>query len=628
MLTFDIETNGLLDTMTKIHCLVIYDDKDQTYHRYRPNTIEKGVRKLYDALERGECICGHNIINFDCQALTMMFPWFQIKREWRHQVIDTLVLARLVFSEINYIDNKLMRLQIIPSKLYGRHSLKAYGYRLGILKGTYGEGEGDVWESFNEDMLGYCQQDVTVTKSLYDKEMAKLSSKDAMWTELDAQWLMEQQHRNGFPFDVKAGLEMYARLTAEKNSLLQQLEDIPPLPDSIFVPKRDNKTKGYVAGKPIQRYKKFNPNSRQMIRKLFESILHYKFENPDMFIEDKKQSGKTKLQLNETTFDLVQKDSKADGKTKKYAALFSRNFFLSKQLGMLNDGAEGWIKSVEDDGCIHGEVNPNGAITARATHRKPNLAQIPAHTEFGKECRSLFTVKPGWSLVGIDACGLELRCLAHYLAEFDGGEYGNECVNGDIHTKNMKAAGLTNRDQAKTMIYSLLYGAGDVKFGTIIDGTPEEGKQLKKKFLAATPALKKLQSKVKNELSEYNVMEGRREWKTRYMKALDGRLLYTRSVHSALNTLLQSCGAIICKKWIILTEQALIAKGYRHGWDGDFALMAWVHDEQQIAARTPEIAEVVKETAEECMHQVQRYYGVHVQLDAEGKIGKNWGETH
>lgn len=626
LLVFDIETNGLLDTVTKIHCLVIYNTETKEYYRYSPKHIKAGVIQLMNCLNAGGSICGHNIINYDIPVLSMFFPQFRITREQRKHVIDTLVLARLVFSEIKYIDNKLCRLKVLPASLYGRHSLKAYGYRLGILKGTYGEGEGDVWEAYSEEMLDYCQQDVAVTTTLYNKSMHKLKSEDSLQTELAAQWLMEKLHQNGFPFDVSAAREMYTRLQKEQTELQKEFKNFPPMPDKVFIPKRNNKAKGYVAGVPIQRYKPFNPSSRVQIRQLFEKVLHYKFEDPEMWKEDK--DGRLKLHLDETTFELVSQDPKASPDIQRYAKVFSRSFFLQKQLGMLNDGKYGWLKCVEADGCIHGSVNPNGAITARATHSKPNLAQIPAHTEFGGECRSLFTVPKGWSQVGIDACGLELRCLAHYLAEFDGGEYGEECVHGDIHTKNMIAAGLHNRDQAKTMIYGYLYGAGDEKIGKIVGGTAEDGHRIKQTFLKATPALKKLQTYVKNTLSNYNVMEGRREWKTRYLTALDGRLLYVRSVHSALNTLLQSCGAIICKKWIILTEEALVQKGFRHGWDGDFALMAWVHDEQQIAARTPEIAEVVKETAEECMHKVQKYYHVQCQLDAEGKIGKNWRDCH
>ena len=94
--------------------------------------------------------------------------------------------------------------------------------------------------------------------------------------------------------------------------------------------------------------------------------------------------------------------------------------------------------------------------------------------------------------MGADASGLELRCLAHYMAEFDGGDYVRVLLDGDIHTENQQAAGLPTRDNAKTFIYGFLFGAGDAKIGAIVNGTREQGKQLKEKFLNKLPALRKV----------------------------------------------------------------------------------------------------------------------------------------
>ena len=175
-------------------------------------------------------------------------------------------------------------------------------------------------------------------------------------------------------------------------------------------------------------------------------------------------------------------------------------------------------------------------------------------------------------------------------------------------------------------IYGFLYGAGDAKIGEIVGGTAEHGAELRKKFLKATPAIKKLQQSVKNLLSTYNVEMRQREWKTRYLKGLDGRLLYTRSIHSALNLLLQSAGAIVCKYWIVRTEERLLNLGLDHG--KDFQLMAWIHDEMQIACRTEGIAEIVVKEAQQAMRDTQRYFNFRCQLDTEGKIGKNWYDCH
>lgn len=615
MLFFDIETDGLLEDLTKIHCMCIKDTSTDTMYRYTPENIEDGIKKL---MVTGESICGHNVIAFDLPAIKKLYPWFTVCKD---KVVDTLVYARLVFSEINYIDNKLTRIGVLPKRLYGSHSLKAYGYRLGVLKGTYCETE-DAWAIFTPEMLDYNEQDVVVTEALYKKCSKKNTTEQALSLEHKAQWLMVKMENNGFTFDKEKAIELMSTLQSKQIEVISQLANmVPRIPDKVFIPKRDNKSKGYKAGVPVERYKEFNPNSRQQILWIIKDYYKYPFSNPDMHTED------GKIQLNEETFKLIVKDTEAPEEVRKLAELFQENFLLTKRLGQLIDGKNGWLKLVSEDGKIHGHVNPNGAITGRATHSKPNIAQVPhVGTEYGKECRELFTVPKGWYQVGIDACGLELRCLSHYMYPFDNGEYANECVNGDIHTKNQIAAGLPERNMAKTFIYGFLYGAGDAKIGQIVGGTAEHGAELRKKFLKETPAIKKLQSYVKNLLSEYDVGLRQRKWKTRYLKGLDGRLLYTRSIHSALNLLLQSAGAIICKYWIVRTEERLLNLGLDHG--KDFQLMAWVHDEQQIACRNKDIAEVVVREAQEVMRDTQKYYNFKCQLDTEGIIGHNWYECH
>ena len=167
---------------------------------------------------------------------------------------------------------------------------------------------------------------------------------------------------------------------------------------------------------------------------------------------------------------------------------------VQKRLGQLAEGQQAWLK-LQKNGVIHGRVNTNGAVTGRCTHSTPNVAQVPSvRADYGKECRELFTVRKGYKLVGCDASGLELRMLAHYMAFYDRGEYAKIVTEGDVHTVNQKAAGLETRDQAKTMIYALLYGAGDHKMGEIIGGGAREGQQLKRKFFSSLPALARLTS--------------------------------------------------------------------------------------------------------------------------------------
>lgn len=622
---FDIETNGLYYDVTKAHCMVItirdsYGARMTT--RYAPEDMERGVRELLELLEHGWYIVGHNIINYDIPVLEKLYPFFRVTRKMREQVIDTLVLSHLMFSDISDRDFSLVRANKLPPKLIGSHSLRAWGYRLGELKGSYSEETEDAWAEFNFAMLDYNQQDVVVTEKLFDYLNEINYPEEAIKLEHEAQWLMAQQERNGFTFDVFKAQELELKLRARHADIKGKLlKVIPPIPDKIFIPKRDNKRLGYKAGVPIQRYKEFNPNSRSQIEWLIKNHYNYTPENPELFEGDR-------LKIDDITFGYIKEDDSAPKELREISSVMEEYLMLSKRLGQLIDGKWGWLKCVKEDGRIHGAVNPCGAVTGRATHSQPNVAQVPAvGSPYGKECRELFTVPNGWYQAGVDASGLELRCLAHFMYPYDKGAYAHEILNGDIHTANQKAAGLPERNQAKTFIYAFLYGAGDEKIGKIVHGDAKDGKRLKKEFLEKTPAIAELRAAIENTLVEQRGYRGEiKKWKRKYLKGLDGRPLHVRSLHSALNLLLQSAGALICKKWIVLVEQNLVNLGLDHG--KDFQFMGWIHDEIAVACRTKEIAETVVRVAQESIRESQKFFNFRVQLDTEGKIGKNWSETH
>ena len=625
MLIFDIETNGLLDTLTKIHCMVI--DDGTTIHEYTPDNIEYGVQKLQQALNQQIPICGHNIINFDIPAIQKLYDWFTLP-PLHHPllIVDTLVLSRLVYSNLMERDAGLVRKGTLPSKLWGSHSLKAWGYRLGTLKGTYAEETEDAWAVYNDDMLSYNKQDVKLTKLLYTKLTDQKYPEQSILLEHKAALLMSKQERNGFKFDLVKAKELEKVLRDRSDTLIKKLESkIPPIPDTDFIPKKDNIKLGYTAGVPVKRYKTFKPNSRQQIEWLITEYFKYEPGNEDLFDD----TG-TRLKIDETTFKYIKNDTtKCPEELRNLAVLFEEQLTISKRLGQLAEGKHAWITHCTTEGFIHGSVNPNGAVTGRATHSRPNVAQVPkVGSAYGKECRELFGVPEGWYQCGVDASGLELRCLAHFMYPYDSGVYADTVVHGDIHTMNQTAAGLPTRDKAKTFIYAFLYGAGDNKIGKIVDGSEREGKKLKRDFLKKTPAIAELKKAIESVLISESDKGRATKWKRRYLKGLDGRLLHIRSIHSALNTLLQSAGALICKYWIVRLEERLINKGYTHGWTGDFAYMAWIHDEVQIACQTKEIAEDVIKEAELAMHDTKEYFNFRVSLGTEGKIGTNWSDCH
>lgn len=573
----DIETNGLLDTVTKFWCAWIYDSTSQEYKGY------KDLDEYIDALNvygtSGYNLVFHNGIKYDVPCLKRL-SGKDFVFDPRDCVIDTLVFARLVWSNIKDLDMGLIRSGRLPKDLFGSHSLKAYGYRMRELKGTYGEQE-EAWDSFSEEMYKYNHQDVVVTKMLFDKLMGKGYPWEAVQLEHDIAWVMAKQERNGFVFDRDKAVVLYSELAGRRDELTKELQDsVPPLLTGYKVYKRDNAKKGIKAGVQYPVYETFNPNSRQQIAKVLI------------------EQGWEPQEVTDTGLPKVDEETLKTAMNIPMTSKILELLLLNKRIGQLAEGSNAWLKLMKEDPNdhlwrIHGSVNPNGAVTGRATHSYPNVAQVPANrAPYGRLCRELFTVPKGWYEAGIDASGLELRCLGHFLSPYDNGAYVKEILSGDIHTHNQKMAGLATRDQAKTMIYCMMYGGGDAKLGEVIGGDARAGKALKEKFFKAIPAYKQLVEDISNCLvssSEWVGGTHKVKWRKRYhpdspnleithcVLGLDRRVIYVRSEHSALNTLLQSAGALVCKKWVCLVEENMRKAGYRHGWDGDFAMMAWVH---------------------------------------------------
>lgn len=591
-IVFDLETDGLLDEVTKIHCLVIKDTTNKEVLTYTAADMVAGIQYLMDA----DLITGHNVIKYDIPVIQKLYPWFTVDQS---KVFDTLVATRLIWANIKDTDTTLLKQEKLPGKLFGSHSLAAWGYRLGNYKGDYSGG----WATFSQEMLDYCVQDVEVTASLYQKIIDKDYAQQSLDLEHQVAWLMAKQERNGFHFDMKKAAELLGTLVQRRGELERELKEYfgsweVQLPD--FVPARDNKTLGYKKGIPVKKIKtvEFNPSSRDHIADRLITLYGWR---PADFTEGGKPMV-DEVVLGKLSYPPCKR--------------LTEYLLVQKRISQLNEGGQAWMKC-EKKGKIHGSINPNGAVTGRATHSYPNISQVPSSgSPYGPECRELFTVPADWLLVGADASGLELRCLAHFMAKWDGGKYAEILLGGDIHTENQKAAGLLTRNQAKTFIYAFLYGAGDAKIGSITGGAASEGRKLKQKFLRSLPALGRLVEAVQGAA------------KRGYLVGLDGRHIHVRSSHAALNTLLQSAGALVCKKWLVLLEEHLQTAGLKHGWDGDYAFCAWSHDECQIACRTPEIAAAVRKMAEDCVLKAGDYFGFRCPTAGESKVGKTWADTH
>ena len=594
---FDIETNGIknfihLDGLEKIHCIALMDIGDD-----KPRLLP--VDAALEHLRKADIIVGHNCQAFDIRAIQKLYP------NWNYTgcVRDTLLLSRLAYPDVRTNDFKRVN---FPSNLAGSHSLKSWGIRLGILKGDFGETSD--WSEYSEEMGEYCKQDVLVTKALWDKLESLDLSADAVIREHEFARIIRQQERNGIGFNVKKAQHLYSELVGKRLDIETKMrKEFPPTIQTMKTPqyyldestgeqylkKKDAPSKlqkELVAGPMKIKKTPFNPGSRLEIARVLKDKYGWK---PTVF------TGEGRPKVDESVLSSLEYPE---------AKEFALYLLITKRLGMLGDGNEAWLK-LERNGKIHGEVNTNGAVSTRCTHRRCNMAQVPSvGSPWGTECRSLFRpTSPDNIMVGVDASSLELRTLSHYLHPYDDGEYVAHILDGDIHTVNQNAAGLSSRNEAKVMIYSMIYGAGDDRLGKIVGGGRREGRHLRERFLSRMPAIEILQNRAKSK---------------DILRALDGRKLPVRSKHSALNLLLQSAGAIIMKEATILMHRIFAEnkiKGVRQ--------LAHVHDEVQFECPR-ELGDRVGELAVRAIRETTEVFGFRCPLDGEFRIGNNWAETH
>ena len=541
----DIETNLAHDTIWMAG--VYIPDRNEAVSCTTSSALQEALRGV-------DAIIGHNLLAFDLPVLERVWGW-----AWDGAVYDTLVMGRLLNPPAD-----------------GGHSLKAWALRAGKeLKDEFDAANFD--KGLTDDMIRYCLQDCRANWDVYTHITAELDRQgfcqQCRNLEHDVAKATVQQIANGFAFDFDTACTLYRDHEQRMREIEAELQAIfPPVVEERWSEKTGKRLKDRVTP--------FNVASRQQVAE--------RLAERGAVWSDATPSGKPKV--DEST--LKQNEHVPE------AALVLEYLTLQKRYGMLKS----WLDAVKDDGRIHGRVNTCGAVTGRMTHSSPNMAQIPSDSLY----RQCFVVPEGSKLVGIDASGLELRMLAHYM---DDDKYTDLILNGDIHTYNQEAAGLETRAQAKTFIYAFLYGAGDAKIGSIVGGSSRKGAQLKQSFLDSLPALLKLINKVA------------RHGLGGSLPGLDGRRVLIRSEHAALNTLLQSAGAIVMKQALVIATQKLATYGY------PYKLVAQVHDEFQVEV-PEEYAARVGAVFRNAIREAGRQLNLRCPLDGEFKVGNNWAETH
>jgi DNA polymerase-1 len=574
-LAFDIETDGIV--ATKVHCIVAIDVTTREQFIYRS---DKGDLDGFRDLISEPCeLIGHNILGYDIPTLERLMGM----EFGRHLLTDSLVLSRL--------SN--------PSRL-GGHSLKNLSRNT-----TEEKTHHEDWSVISDDMVEYCVQDVVATIGVYLRLIQELAgfSEESIRLEHQVQTIVQRQVKRGWRLDTYKCYDLLAELKERKF----QLED--------EVHKRFKPKYKYIK-QVVPKVKKDGTTSTVGLKFLGDqwTTVHGTFSRVDLT----PFNLGSRMQIGEYLKDFGWKPGKFTDKGQAIvdesvlkevkgipeATLIANYLLVQKRIAQISSWVEAMDETTER---VHGYVNTNGAVTGRMTHSSPNMAQVPSvGAEYGEDCRACWIVKDGYKLVGCDASGLELRMLAHYMND---DKYTHEVVDGDVHTANQHAAGLQTRPQAKTFIYAFLYGAGDAKIGSIVEGTAKDGKRLKDKFLANTPKLQVLKDNVSDASARG------------YLKGLDGRKVYVRSEHAALNTLLQSAGAIVMKKALIILDE------YAKLWGIDYEFVGNIHDEFQVEVRESQSHEFGR-LAVASIQAAGIQLGLRCPLDGEYKVGNNWADTH
>ena len=571
MIFLDIETNLKHDTIWL--CVTKHNTTGEVRHWREADTLQEYLD--------GEQVVGHNIIGFDAPVLKKV--WGVVIPD--NKLVDTLVMSRLYKPDIDIV---------IPEqgKAPSPHSLEAWGYRLGNHKIGYTAFDG----GYTESMAIYCEQDVLLLEDLYNhltKAMTKEGfSHQSIQLEHEVAIICRGMENNGFMLDMEKAMVLNATLSGRMSDIEESMQKVfPPIVEQRISEKTGKQLKDKITV--------FNPGSRQQIAERLAG-LGVKFT---------KHTDKGNVIVDEAVLEKIDLPE---------AKLVAEYLMIQKRVAQISS----WLELVGDDGRVHGRVTTNGAVTGRATHSSPNMAQVPAvGSPFGAECREMWRVPVGYKQVGVDLSGIELRCLGHYLKDQ---EWIDELLKGDIHWFNAQSFGLVEkgtvkddnnpehkkaRNTTKTLTYGVLYGAGAAKAGSIVGGNSSKGKKLIDSFINNTPGLAELKKKISKLMAKG------------HLPALDGRRVWVRSEHAALNTLLQSAGAIIAKQWLVESTKLLQEKGI------DAKLLAFVHDETQWEVREDQAEEAAK-LIEQAATKAGEALAFRCPVDAEGKVGNNWRECH
>lgn len=612
-LVYDIESDGLLDEVTTMWCLVAIDitDNNKVYsfsdHDDELPSISEGIELLRNA----DCLIGHNIINFDSPVIRKL-TGINLYDEVKH--IDTLIMSRV----FNY-------------NRPGGHSLKNWGKILGNDKLDY-----DDWSKYTKEMLHYCVQDVLVNVDVYHKVMREFKAISAknpligqgLMVEHDIAHINTEMRREGWNFNMPLAVETLARMEAEMESISANIEP------------RLGKRKVWVDKEPkFAKFKKDGTYTAVTCRQLTE-FFGYEVTPTDThvlapgapfqrFKMDQITLGQTPLVkewlLSEGWSPDEYTRKKIHGKWINQGPKFtSTSLKAFGELGIMIDDfytlrnrvavLQGWIENVEKhgDGRIHGDMFTIGTPSFRCRHK--GLVNIPStNAAWGKEMRELLRADEGDVLVGADSSGNQLRGFCHYV---NNDEYTDIVMNGDQHQRNADALGCS-RPQAKSFLYCFLFGGGDAKLGQCLTDKldAKRGNKAREDFSSSIEGLAELKEQVEGEWRYKEHQQG-----VGWVHGLDGRPLFVPAEHQCLNYLLQCAEGITCKAAAVYFYKESKKLGLRTN------IRIFMHDEIQISCH-PDDAEKAAEVAAAGFREAPKVFGVTC-MDGDAMHGTTYADTH
>lgn len=614
-LVFDIETDGLLDDVTKIHCIAL--KIGGTEELYSGSQIPIALEKI----QRWKgLVIGHNICSFDLPALKKLVPNFKLHSE--ATIIDTLLLGCILDPEAGIL------------------SLENWGEKLGIEQKVQHED----WSVYTHGMGRRCQSDCRINEKAFqhlaNKEHYALVA-EALNLEQQVALIHASQSQYGVKFDIPKAIAFMKQLDKEKAQVEERVVKAGPwkgiIPavakkrqeeyrsethDGIWPWRKDGAytkvTERWFEGTKLPEgaynkvtFEPFNPNNDEEVR---EVLLGLGWRPTEWNTVRDKMTGEVRVtspKLTEDSFHTLPEGLGQD------IALFNtlshrRSWLLGKKK------TSGALTKIRSDGRISSQAFTCGTNTSRYRHQGA-VCNIPrVTTKYGREMRELFCVPKGRKQVGVDLSGIEARMLAHFLLN---GNYtkAKETAalilspdkKNDFHSFNAKQWGVS-RDIAKNTLYALMYGAGNKKLA-ITAGKPESyGAKLKRDFYKAHPGIKEL-------IADLETAYDRKRW----IKGIDGRPLYIRQKNRLLNTLLQNAATIVFKRWMVELAQWSMRSEVK----GKVSQIIAYHDELQFEC-SPEIAAQWADVCEGAAERIGRKMKLKIPIAAEGKIGMNWGDCH